>query len=197
MVIDSNEELDEEFELSDDVYFPAGKYHYTTLEGSFSTPSNKLVSLRTRLNLGSYYDGKILNLGPAEFSFRPSSSVNLGLDYQYSLVTIEERDQKFTSHLARLRTEFTFTTKLSLSMFFQYSSNDKFGVNNVRFRYNPREGNDLYIVYSDEYNTHLTREIPTLPFTETRKLVVKYTYTFILENKQKKREKHIINYRHN
>ena len=197
MLIDSDEELDEIFELSDDVYFPVGKYHYTTLEGSFSTPSNTLISLRTRINLGTYYDGKILNLGPAEISFRPSSSVNLGLDYQYSLVTIEERDQKFISHLARLRTEFTFTTKLSLSMFFQYSSNDKFGVNNVRFRYNPREGNDLYIVYSDEYNTHLNREIPTLPFAETRKLVVKYTYTFIIGNKQKKREKHIINYRYN
>ena len=82
-------------------------------------------------------------------------------------------------------------------MFFQYSSNDKFGINNVRFRYNPREGNDLYIVYNEEYNTHLNREIPTLPFSEARNLIVKYTYTFTVQNKRKKQKKHVINYRHN
>jgi hypothetical protein len=197
MLINSYENLDELFELSDDVFFPVGEYRYTNLELGFSTPSNKLVSLRTLATIGSYYDGKILNLGPAMISLRPSASVNLGLDYQYSLVDIDPRDQRFTSHLVRLKTEFTFTTKLSLLMFFQYSSNDKFGVNNVRFRYNPREGNDLYIVYNEEYNTHLDREIPELPFSEIRKLIVKYTYTFTIQNKRKKQKKHIINYRHN
>lgn len=197
MIINSFEDLNEIFELSDDVYFPEGEYRYTTMEAGIRTPSNKMFSLRTLAEIGTYYDGKILNLGPAEVAFRPSSTVNLSVDYQYSMVDIEARQQKFRSHLARFKTEFTFTTKLSLMMFFQYSSNDKFGVNNVRFRYNPREGNDLYIVYNEEYNTHLDREIPTLPFSEVRKLMLKYTYTFIVESKRRKQQKHVINYRHN
>jgi len=197
MLIDSYEFLEETFELSDDVYFPSGEYTFTNLEASLSTPSNKLFSLRTRAEIGTFYDGKILNLGPAAIFFRPSSSVNFGLDYQYSLITADARDQKFTSHLVRLKTDFTFTTKLSLSAYFQYSSNDKFGVNNVRFRYNPKEGNDLYIVYNGEYNTHLYREDPELPFNEVQQLIVKYTYTFTVLNKGKKRPKHVINYRHN
>jgi hypothetical protein len=124
--------------------------------------------------------------------------VNCGLDYQYSLITTApSRNQKFTSHLVRLRTDFTFTTKLSISAFFQYSSNDKFGVNNIRFRYNPREGNDLYIVYNGEYNTHLTREIPNLPFSEISNLIVKYTYTFTVQSGRRKQKQHVVNYRHN
>ena len=65
-------------------------------------------------------------------------------------------------------------------MYFQYSSYDKFGVNNIRFRYNPREGNDLYLVFNGDYNTHLTREIPELPLMNRNIFTVKYTYTFIL-----------------
>jgi len=109
--------------------------------------------------------------------------VKLGLDYQYSQVDIPDRNQYFKAHLARLRTEFTFTTKLSLLTYFQYSSDEKFGINNIRFRYNPREGNDLYLVYNGSYNTHLLRETPTLPMVEGNSLILKYTYTFIWEKK--------------
>ena len=165
-------------------------------EGSLSTPSNKLVSLRLSGAIGTYYDGEMVTFGPTQVTIRPSSSVNLGIDYQYSLVNVEDRGQKFSAHLGRFKTEFTFTTKLSLSMFFQYSSIDKFGINNIRLRYNPKEGNDLYIVYNEEYNTHLMREIPKLPFSEIRSIILKYTYTFIVDNR-KKQKKHVTNYRHN
>ena len=91
----------------------------------------------------------------------------------------DNRGQEFISHLFRLKTEFTFTTKLSLLVFFQYSSSDNFGVNNIRFRYNPREGNDLYFVYNGGYNTDLVREYPVLPRMERNFFAIKYTYTFI------------------
>ncbi len=175
------ENLDEVFEISDDVNFPSGNYKYAMLQGSLNTPSNKLFSLGTEFQIGTYYDGKMITLGPAILTFRPSANVKLGLDYQYSQVDIPEREQYFKAHLARLRTELTFTTKLSLLMFFQYSSDDKFGINNIRFRYNPREGNDLYLVYNGSYNTDLTRENPHLPRIDANSLLLKYTYTFIWE----------------
>ena len=64
-------------------------------------------------------------------------------------------------------------------MYLQYSSSDKFGVNNIRLRFNPKEGNDLYLVYNEGYNTYRYREIPTLPYTDSRSILLKYTYTFI------------------
>jgi hypothetical protein len=180
-----NEEyLDEEFELSDDVYFPEGKYSYYTIEGNFSTPFNKLFTLRTQYRLGTYYDGKMITIGPAELTYRPSANVKLILYYQYSQVDIPDRQQYFKAHLVRLKTELTFTTKLSLLMFFQYSSNDDFGVNNIRFRYNPKEGNDLYLVFNSGYNTDLLRETPNLPAIENNTIILKYTYTFILDKKR-------------
>ena len=176
------EYLDEPLEISDDFEFPTGDYDYINLEGTFTTPMNKLFSLSAAFLAGGYYDGTAITLGP-EVTYRPSSNVKLGLIYQYNQVDVPKRHENFKSHLTRLKTELTFTTKLSLLMFFQYSSLDHFGVNNIRFRYNPREGNDLYLVYNGGYNTDLTREIPHLPRTDTNSWILKYTYTFIWEKK--------------
>lgn len=51
---------------------------------------------------------------------------------------------------------------------------------NIRLRYNPREGDDLYIVYNGLLNRNRKREAPHLTFTSERAVVVKYTYTFRL-----------------
>lgn len=175
----SYDNLDEPFEISDDLIFETGTYNYTNLEAGIGTPSNKLLALRAGFVAGQYYDGTIVTFGPAELTMRPSASMKFSLDYQYSKIDVQERDQHYSAHLARFKTEFTFTTKLSLLMFIQYSSDDKFGVNNIRFRYNPKEGNDLYLVYNGEYNSHLNREVPELPRSESNTLLLKYTYTFI------------------
>jgi hypothetical protein len=175
------------FKLSDDAYFSPGTYKFRNLNAFFNTPQNKLISVMMGFTAGSYYDGYILSLGsgsmtpggPSMITARLSSSLKLGLDYQYNRVNIPARNQNFQSHLARLKTEFTFTTKWSLLMYIQYSSNDNFGIDNVRLRYNPKEGNDLYLVYNDGYNTSLDREIPSLPPVSARSILVKYTYTFI------------------
>lgn len=171
--------LTERFDLSDDVFFPIGPYNYYNFETGFNTPSNRLISFNYMLNMGGYYDGTYANLTPAQVNFRISSNINLGLAYQYSQVDVRDRDQHFRSHLVRFKSEYTFTTRLSLLMFFQYSSSEKFGVNNIRFRYNPREGNDFYIVFNGDYNSDLNREYPSLPFMNRTNLSFKYTYTFI------------------
>jgi len=171
--------LTEQFNLSDNVFFPMGSYNYYNFKTGFSTPTNRLIAFSYVLAMGEYYDGTFVDLTPAQVNLRISSNINFGLSYGYSQVDISDRDQHFVSHLVRLKSELTFTTKLSLLMSFQYSSSDKLGVNNIRFRYNPHEGNDLYIVFNGDYNTNLTREYPELPFINRNIFTIKYTYTFI------------------
>ncbi|MCK4746862.1 MAG: hypothetical protein KAT15_07505, partial [Bacteroidales bacterium] len=68
----------------------------------------------------------------------------------------------------------------SLSAFVQYNTAIDKVISNVRFRYNPMEGTDLYIVFNEGRNTLLEREIPTLPIYEHRSIMVKFTHTFKL-----------------
>ena len=72
------------------------------------------------------------------------------------------------------------SVKLTASAFIQYNSLDRAVIANVRLRYNPREGVDFYIVYNENFNTGRSREVPALPLSSSRAIMVKYTYTFNL-----------------
>ena len=60
------------------------------------------------------------------------------------------------------------STKLSGSIFLQFNNVDYVSVDNIRIRYNPREGNDLWFVYNDIINLNRKREIPELPLTDSK-----------------------------
>ncbi|MEE9461924.1 MAG: hypothetical protein V3V53_08835, partial [Bacteroidales bacterium] len=109
-----------------------------------------------------------------------SSFFVLSGGYVFSKVDFPERDQHFISHIGRIKALLMFSTKLSVSAFIQYNSETHFVSSNIRFRYNPREGNDLWIVYNEGTNTDLDREIPSPPRLAGRTVMLKYTYTFRL-----------------
>ena len=71
-------------------------------------------------------------------------------------------------------------TSVSAHAFVQYNNVADAVAANVRFRYNFREGNDLWIVYNQGLNTNRHRHDPVLPLTDSRTILVKYTYTFAL-----------------
>jgi hypothetical protein len=85
---------------------------------------------------------------------------------------------EFTNHIVRLNGLMTLTTKTSLSAFVQYNTAIDGVIGNIRFRYNPRDGNDFYLVYDERLHTNRTRKTPALPFTASRTVLLKYTYTF-------------------
>lgn len=93
---------------------------------------------------------------------------------------VPDRDQGFDAHLARLRIGTALNTKVSTNAFIQFNSATNTVSANVRFRYNFREGNDLWIVYDEGMNTDRRRLTPTLPFTDIRTILVKYTFTLHL-----------------
>ena len=106
------------------------------------------------------------------------ASVELGGIYQYDYVQFPERNQTLRNHIAGLRALYMLSTKVSFSAFVQYNTAINKVISNFRFRYNPKEGTDLYLVFNEGRNTWLQREIPTLPVYDQRNITVKFTYTF-------------------
>ncbi|TDI38256.1 MAG: hypothetical protein E2P02_21005 [Acidobacteria bacterium] len=68
--------------------------------------------------------------------------------YGLNWISFPERNQRFVTSLVQLRVLVMFSVKLSLSSFVQYNSAANLVFANVRLRYNPREGNDFYVVYN-------------------------------------------------
>jgi len=160
-----------------EVDIPAGIYNFGGFTGNFSSSNTKPFFLTANVYAGTFYDGTRFTFG-LNPTWTPSSSLNLGLRYEYNHGVFNERNQKFGIHLIGLKTTLMFNTKLSATLFVQYNSDDDEAASNLRIRYNPSEGNDLYVVYNDIMNTNRYRSIPELPLSSARTFIVKYTYTF-------------------
>lgn len=171
------ENLADTFELTDDVDVPPGEYTFYGVEGFFQTPWGKIFSVFTDFQVGQFFDGWRITA-----SARPlwsiSSAWELSCLYQFNRVEFPDRLQEFTAHLMRLRILATFSTKFSASAFIQYNGIEDVIVANIRFRYNPQEGNDLYLVYNHGVNTDRYRQVPNLPSLDNQAIMIKYSYTF-------------------
>lgn len=171
------ESIPESFELGNGVTVPAGIYEFIGSTFSYETSGSKLHGMTLSGFTGSFFDGYRHTVG-----LSPRWNVNSSLDlsglFQINVITFPERNERLKATVARLRMVYMFNTRLSVSAFTQYYSLSNGIVSNLRIRYNPQEGNDLYIVFNEATHTDRDRLDPMLPMMNNRTVLVKYTYTF-------------------
>jgi Domain of unknown function (DUF5916) len=165
------------FSLSKDVYIPHGSYTSTDFWFFYQTPSVNLGYFNILLITGQYYDGWInsCRLVP---SLTLGGSWIMDMTYEINDIQFKERNQHFLSHLFMFKVLYMFSTAISTSSFIQYNNQIDKVIWNFRFRFNPKEGNDLYLVYNDLLNTSRDEYVPALPASSQRTLLIKYTHTF-------------------
>lgn len=169
----------ETFSLADVVDIPVGSYFYSGCSVQYSTAIGRPYSVRSEVSVGDFFDGQ-RNSFQVSPLWAVSSRLSLSGTYEYNDIRFDLRDEGFDTHIARIRAQVSFSTKFSISSFIQYNSLSKSYNGNVRVRYNPREGNDLFIVYNTDVNADRFLENPTLPEFNQQSLLVKYSYTFVL-----------------
>ena len=171
------EELDEPYEISDDVQVPPGRYDFAALEFSLQTPPGRLFNTMIRGNVGGYYDGWRITLG-LEPTWSGIPNLELGGLLEYNQVRFPDRGQSYLAPIGQFRVLATFSVKSSASALVQYNGADDTFAANVRFRFNPREGTDIYVVYNEGLNTDRLDRTPVPPLSTGRALYVKFNYTF-------------------
>lgn len=169
------------FPLSRDIMIVAGDYSFLGLSARVGTPESKIISLRGDLEAGQFYDGNRVGV-EAETNFNLSSSFQLACSYEFNAIRFPERElhNSLDIHSINAKALYMFSTKLSASALVQYVNTDDEMITNFRLRYNPREGNDFYLVYNDFRGLNHANNFPTPPPFFTRTVMVKYTHTFIL-----------------
>ncbi len=166
------------FALGDDAEIPAGSYSFNNIDFRITSPQGKELVFNGFGNIGNYYDGDILSLG-TEVNWKPTPVINATVNYQFNRILAEQRGMDFQANIARIKTELTFDTRWSAAMFYQLSDAAHFSLINFRLRFNPREGNDFFLVFNEGMNLDRTRELPILPVVDTRTILLKYTHTFV------------------
>ncbi len=172
------EDLVEPLDFPEGTEVLPGTYDFYAFGWDFRMRDGSLFRADVNAKAGSFFDGWNVEL-QIEPTWNVTRNLELGTAYQFNRVSFPDRNQDFYVHLVRLKAQIGFSTKVSLNSFVQYNtSRDAFSAN-MRFRYNFREGNDLWIVYNESRNTDRFLGMPVLPRLDNRTVLLKYTYTFI------------------
>ncbi|NSW93450.1 MAG: carbohydrate binding family 9 domain-containing protein [Bacteroidales bacterium] len=168
------------FNLSENIMIHPGNYSFTGADIRFGTSEARRVSLRGDANIGQFYDGRRIGFR-AEPNLNLSASLNLSLSYEFNAIRFPERatNNSLDIHSVNLKALYMLSTKLSASLLVQYVNTEDDLITNFRLRYNPREGNDFYIVYNDYRGINRLNSIPELPGFFNKTIMVKYIHTFI------------------
>jgi hypothetical protein len=158
-------------------FIPAGEYSFANFNGSYQSSVMNAFSYSLFASAGTFYDGWKWSFSTVP-NLKIGTDFDIGLYYRIDRVKFPDRTMEFTNHIVRLNGLMTLTTKTSLSAFIQYNTAIDKVIGNLRFRYNPRDGNDFYIVYDEGLNFNRSRLTPTLPWSTGRTILLKYTHTF-------------------
>ncbi len=153
-----------------------GHYRFSYVEAQFLSSSGSSFQINLKGNAGGYFGGRQWG-SEQSVSWTLSSHLTISLHNIFSIAAIGE--QKYRPHVARFRVNTALNQSLSIRGLIQYSRDLERISSNLRLRFNPSEGVDVFIVYNEGLNTGRNRMNPRLPLTEGRSVLVKFNYTFI------------------
>ena len=168
------------FRIGGTVDIPAGKYDFADLQIQYSMPSGAKLRTDADFRAGTYFDGTRAQVVMTP-TWNLSRHLELGGDYQLSVLRFGRRNQSASIQLLRLRARTALNARLSGNAFVQFNSTTERLDFNVRVRYAVEEGTDLWLVYNEGLDTDRAFDGLTGrqdPLSLSRALIVKYTHTF-------------------
>ena len=156
-----------------------GDYWFHVGQARFQLSRNALFRGDVTVTGGSFYDGTRLGVA-LKPTWNQSRYLELTGGYEVNRLEFGDRGVATTAHLGSLKAQFALNTQVFFSVLAQYSNAADLTTVNARFRYNFREGTDLWLVYNEGLNTE--REVtdrPRLPVSAGRTLMLKYSHAFI------------------
>lgn len=170
--------LQDTLHFADNLFAPTGQYFFNYAYLGYYPARQRKFNHWSQLVAGTFYGGKRISL-----TYAPSININKYLNISgrwrvnYLDFTNNGGGEEWV-HVAKLTLEMAANLHLSGSITLQYNTaNDSF-FNNARFRYNFRDGHDLYLVYNETFNTNRGAVEPILPLSAQQTLALKYLYTF-------------------
>ncbi len=171
-VVPTYERLENDFDISSGIVLPAGaEYDFTRVRVAFQTANRRVLALRGRVEVGSFFSGDreeiTLTLG-----VRPRPGVTINLEQEWNRVSLAEG--RFETRLFRVVADTQFNPWIYLVNNVQYDSvSDVLGWQS-RLRWILTPGNDLFIVYTQNWIDSLELDRFT---TQDRRAAAKFVFT--------------------
>ena len=168
--------------ITEHIHIPQKKYHMFTPDIDITAPAQSTYAGTLFIKWGDFYGGKRISINPvATYIFNKHFQTGIEYEYDHIQFPVEFSDNGnalFQNNLFRVNIAYFFSSKLSVKLLSQLDELSNRITSNLRVRYNPQEGTDLYIVFNQGLNTDRTRLTPHLPVINGQAVTVKFVKTF-------------------
>ena len=143
------ERLEEDFEISDGVTLPEGeRYRFTRWQIGYYGADHRMVKIQPQVEFGDFFSGTRSQY-TLEVGLRPRRGISLALEAERNVVDLAEGS--FETDVLRASAATQFSPWTSLVNNLQYDSESRILGWQMRFRWIRRPGNDLYLVYTHNW----------------------------------------------
>ena len=169
------ERLEEDFEIYDDIVLPeGGVYEFTEYQIQASSADHRMIAVGGNMSTGGFFSGHRTEYS-AEIGFRPRRGIALMLEAEHNVLDLAEGS--FDTDVFRMRADTQFSPWISVANNLQFDTVSRLLGWQMRLRWIRRPGNDLYVVYTHNWN-----ELPDVGgrriATLDNRLATKLVYTF-------------------
>jgi hypothetical protein len=148
-VVRHYERLEEDFEISDGVSLPAGgEYTFTRYNISGQSADHRAVAIGGRIEGGAFFSGRRREYA-VTLDLRPRRGVALSLEVEHN--TLELQEGRFDTDVLRFAAGTQLSPWISIVNNLQYDSVSRLLGWQMRVRWIQRPGNDLFLVYTHNW----------------------------------------------
>jgi len=173
-LIPQYERLDEDFEISDGVVLPTGEaYRFTRYQLEAQTPEHRMFSVAPEVTWGRFFSGRRREVA-VRLDVRPRRGLSFSAETERNFLDLAEGS--FTADVYRVDASTQFSPWVSVANRLQYDTVSGTLGWQLRFRWIQRPGNDVYFVYTHNWNEILDVGERRLATMDNR-LATKLLYT--------------------
>ncbi len=143
------ENIEESFDISENVTIPVGKYNWVKYRLEFESASKRIISGQATWWFGGFYNGHLHQL-EFQLNWRPSNNITVGLNFEDNIGSLPQGN--FTKQIFRSRLAFNFSPDLQLTNYLQYDNESRKLGTNLRLRWTYDKLGDLFVVYNHNIN---------------------------------------------
>ena len=159
--------FDTDVTFSGNTPLDSGYYYFNIASLNFSSSPFSLFNYELNTDYGEYYTGNKLTVrGNISYRIQPYGS--LSIDFEQNNIWMPG-NENVSLTLISPRFDLTFTKKIFFTTFIQYNTQIENININARFQYRFKPMSDLFIVYTDNYNSNIFG-------IKNRAIVLKFVY---------------------
>ncbi len=148
---DNFERLVVPFPIATGIRLPVGEYNFHTTRLEYQAGQQRKVSGSIAYETGTFYNGdrQSISVSTARVQVTPQVSIEPSLQINW----VDLVQGSFTAQVLRSRGTYTVTPRMFVSGIVQYNSSTRSVGSNLRFRWEYLPGSEIFVVYTDDYDS--------------------------------------------